>query len=243
MILLNKLFGMVSNFFSFLLSFSRMPFEISFFALTLLCPDFFSIERKARLLRCLASLLSFSLEITDRDCVYFIRFEQKSNRYDRYLAFILLFFLFFLHFFVYALIFFLCKISTSCFLLWIHRTFLSFSLFLLLKKGLWIRFGKCVMCVCVWSPSIQWNCCLSFFLYINSHSCNSRRNPFITSRRPDKNSFRKYFRFLSFFLFLSSAALADFFFYWFSSVCPLRTLPKISIIKYFFSYACRYQVT
>lgn len=118
MILLNKLFGMVSGCYFFFHSFVCLSRSFFFLSLSSSLFSLYSFfERKARLLRRPASSHSFSSVITDRDCVYFIRLEQKSNRYDRYLAFLSYFFLSFAFiFFVYVLnFFFFCEISTSCF--------------------------------------------------------------------------------------------------------------------------------
>lgn len=149
----------------------------------------------------------------------FKRLERKSNRYDRYLAF-----LFFLSFFFVSLCWnfsFFAKSQHHVFIVK-HRTFPCSSASLLQKKTLnsILRASKQVS-VCV-------RLVTKFYTYINSHSCNSRRNPFITSRWPDKNSFQKYFRFLSFFFYSRRPQhwLFSFFFSWVSCEPFAELFPK-----------------
>lgn len=131
MILLNKLFGMVSGLVFFVRSFVRMPFEIFFSPLSptpLSLSRFFLIQNESSFITLSRLASPFPSEITDRDCVYFYKIGTKSIW--PLLGFSLLFssaasssssFIFCLC----VEIFCLCKISTSCF----HCETSNFSLF------------------------------------------------------------------------------------------------------------------
>lgn len=165
----------------------------------------------------------------------FKRLEQKSNRYDRYLAFSFLFVIFFV---LFGWIFFLSLQNLNImFSLWNIELF-PLPLFLFGEKGL--EFDLASVCVRLVTKYPMELLVFFFSTYINSHSCNSRRNPFITSRWPDKNSFQKYFRFLSFFFYSRRLQcwLFSIFFFWFSCEPFAELFPKSASPSIFFLFVC-----
>lgn len=152
MILLNKLFGIVSGlFFSFICPPLLHP--VSHF--------FLHFERKLVYYVVLPCCTPASSGYNRWSGLRIFSRDWNKNPIDMTVTWLFLFFLSFFLFCSAEIFFFLCKISTSCF----HCETSNFSLFLcfsLAKKGLNSIWRACAF---VWSPSIQWNCLSSFFLH------------------------------------------------------------------------------